>query len=592
MESIGGVIASLGRDSKGVPNGFIVQMQDITQRKKAEIALRESEARFRNVFESAAFGMTIVGPDDHLIDANRAYQELLGYELDELREMLTADNTHPKDVLVDANLFAEILEGKRENYHMEKRYFRKDGTLIYVGLSVTGIRDSSGLLIYVIGMTEDITSRKQTEKELLLTQFVVERSTDSALRILPDGSITYANEAACQSLGYSKDELLLLKVFDVDSEITRDTWFGEWSDFTKQGSLMKQSVHKTKDGEFFPVEINANYVIIDKEEYNFTFARDISERKQAQKILAQSEKRKDSMIRAAPVGIGLVSDRVMTFVSDTFVNMIEYTREELLGQDARMLYESDEEYQRVGRVKYDQIREQGTGSLETRMVTKSGRIINVDLRSTPIDIDDSSSEVTFTAMDITVRKETEEKLEKRTHELLERIKEINCLYYASDILKNTDTPLEEAINELIEIIPAAYQYPDITSVRVSLDNEYTSQNFAESIWMQSADIISSDSVRGTIEVYYSASKPELDEGPFLIEERDLINTLANQIGEFIERGNTQRELRESERKHRTIVESMQDLVFVYDSLDYYTEYYAASAHLLYNEQGSFLGKHV
>ena len=592
VENIGGVIASLGRDSDGLPIGFIAQMQNITKRKKAERALKESEARFRSVFESAAIGMTIVDSDDHLIDANRAYQELLGYELDELRDMLTADFTHSEDVLVDAHLFAEILEGKRESYRMEKRYFRKDGTPIYVSLSVTSIRDSSDQLKYVVGMTEDITSRKQTEKELLLSNFAVERSTDTVLRILPDGGITYANQAACLSLGYSKDELLQMTIFDIDSEIEPDTWVGEWPEFKKKGSLMKQSVHKTKDAEFFQVEINANYVNIDGEEYNFAFARDISERKQAQEILAQSEKRKDSMIRAAPVGIGLASDRVMTFVSDTFVNMIEYTREELLGQDARMLYESDEEYQRVGRVKYEQIREQGTGALETRMVTKSGRIINVDLRSTPIDIDDSSSEVTFTAMDITARKETEEKLEKRTHELLERIKEINSLYFVSDILKNTDRPLKKVFSELIETIPAGYQYPDITFVRISLDDEYTSQNFAKSIWMQSANIVSSGTVVGTIEVFYSQSKPKSDEGPFLNEERDLINTLANQIGEFIERVNTQRELRESERKHRTIVESMQDLIFVYDSLDYYTEYYAASTHLLYTDHGNILEEHV
>ena len=581
-----------------VPVGYQSLIRDITQLKEIEEALRQSETKFRNILEKSPIGIDVFDSTGKLIEANKACLEIFGVD--------SIDDARDFNLFDDPNLGADLKEKIRngETVTAEVQFdFDKVRNLGLYASSKIGVQimetvittlgwDEDGLPLGYIAQMQDITARKYAEKELQLTQFAVERSTDSVLKIHPEGGIAYANESACQALGYSKEELSHMTVFDINPNMSRAAWIAEWPEFKKQGSWMIQSIHKTKDGERFPVEIVANYVNIEGEEYCISFARDISERIMAQETLGQSEMRKDSMIRAAPVGIGLVRDRVMTFVSDTFVNMIEYTREELLGQNARMLYESDEEYERVGRVKYEQIREDGTGTIETRMVTKSGSIINVDLRSTPIDVDDSSSEVTFTAMDITARKETEEKLEKRTHELLERIKEINCLYYVSDILKNTDRPLKEVFSELIETIPAGYQYPDITFVRISLDDEYTSQNFAKSIWMQSASIVSSGTVVGTIEVFYSQSKPKSDEGPFLNEERDLINTLANQIGEFIERVKTQRELRESERKYRTIVESMQDLIFVYDSLDYYTEYYAASTHLLYTDHGSILGEHV
>jgi len=129
-----------------------------------------------------------------------------------------------------------------------------------------------------------------------------------------------------------------------------------------------------------------------------------------QKLLQESESRLQSIFRAAPVGIGLVSNRVLVEVNDRICAMAGYPRGELLGQSARMLYPTQEDYDYVGREKYRQIREQGTGAVETHWQRKDGSRIDVWLSSTPLDLQDLSKGVIFTALDITERKQAEDEL--------------------------------------------------------------------------------------------------------------------------------------------------------------------------------------
>ncbi len=138
--------------------------------------------------------------------------------------------------------------------------------------------------------------------------------------------------------------------------------------------------------------------------------RNITARKRAEKVLQDSEATLKSIFKAAPIGIGLLQNRLFSWVSDRLLEMLGYTEEEMVGKSARMLYENDEEFERVGKVKYLQIGQYGTAEVETRWLRKDGVPINIQLRSTPIAVGDISAGVTFTAADITERKQMEEKL--------------------------------------------------------------------------------------------------------------------------------------------------------------------------------------
>ena len=140
--------------------------------------------------------------------------------------------------------------------------------------------------------------------------------------------------------------------------------------------------------------------------------------------LRESEASMKGIVKAAPIGIGLVHNRVLGWLSDHMNEMLGYSGEELIGQSARVLYESDDEFERVGSEKYQEIRERGVGAIETRWKRKDGRLIDVHLRSTPVDPTDLAQGVLFTALDVTESRYAQRALsesEKRYRRITEAI---------------------------------------------------------------------------------------------------------------------------------------------------------------------------
>ena len=149
--------------------------------------------------------------------------------------------------------------------------------------------------------------------------------------------------------------------------------------------------------------------------------------------------------------------------------------------------------------------------------------------------------------EIKKRKRVEKELGQISHSLGERIKELNCLYSISKLRERTDFSLEDILQAIVELIPPAWQYPEITCARIIFDGyEFTTTNYKSSKWKLTRDIKVYSERVGTLEVCYMEEKLELDEGPFLREERNLINAIAERIAKFIEREWAEDEI----RKHR------------------------------------------
>ncbi len=137
--------------------------------------------------------------------------------------------------------------------------------------------------------------------------------------------------------------------------------------------------------------------------------------------------------------------------------------------------------------------------------------------------------------DITDSKKKEE-LRRKTHDLSERVKELNCLYGISKLVENKDHSLAEILRGVVDLIPPSWQYPDITCARIILDGRtYQTDNFKETVWKQSSGIFIHKAQIGILEVFYLEEKPEIDEGPFLKDERGLINAIAEGLGHITER---------------------------------------------------------
>ncbi len=165
--------------------------------------------------------------------------------------------------------------------------------------------------------------------------------------------------------------------------------------------------------------------------------RDITEQKAAEIEIRTRETTLQSILRAVPVGIGLVINRVLMQVNDRMCELCGYEREELLGQSSRILYPTQDEFDWVGREKYQQIKETGTGTVETRWQRKDGQIVDVLLSSTPLDPSDLLQGVTFSVLDITDRKRALKELQNTMDALSAKNQELDQFAYSvSHDLKN------------------------------------------------------------------------------------------------------------------------------------------------------------
>ncbi|MGD2111509.1 MAG: PAS domain S-box protein [Phycisphaerae bacterium] len=274
-------------DGDGRIIGVLGVARDITERKRSEAALSASEARYRTLFEAASDAIIMArreGAEVVFTDCNLRAPAMFGCSREELIGKSPCDFSPPiqPDGRCSKESAAEKIEGAvvGERRLFEWRHRRADGTLFDTEVTLTHIDLPDGP--YVFAIVREITERKKAEEELRLAQFSVEHSAVGTLWVGPDARVLRVNEAFCRSLGYSRDELLQMSISDFDLDYPAETWPDRWARLKRAGSLTVESRHRRKNGEVFPVEIAANYLEFQGQEYNVAFILDITERKRAE----------------------------------------------------------------------------------------------------------------------------------------------------------------------------------------------------------------------------------------------------------------------------------------------------------------------
>ena len=410
------------RDGNGEIVGLVGVTRDVTERKRAIEARRKGEAKFRAVFDRAAIGMALVDEAGRVAESNRTLQEMLGYD-EELRGMHFADVTHPDDVAADAELFEGLVAGKLDHFRLEKRYIRKDGSMVWGHQTSSAVRTAEGEQWFMIGMVEDITERKRIEEALKESEGrfrqLFERSIDALFVHDEEGRIADCNSEACRSLGYAREELLELSVGDIATDLLseeekrkkRGETLWERAVQGEPGEIVgfEENELRRKDGTTFPVEVGVGAIEYNGQHLIFASARDVTKRKRAEEALKESEERYRAVMQQSVEAIYLFdsdSKRVVE-TNPAFEELIGYTATELCEMTIYdfVAHERDDIDRNVRLHVVEERRFVG----ERRYRRKDGKFLEVEVSATLIPYRDGEA-VCVVVRDVTERKALEEQL--------------------------------------------------------------------------------------------------------------------------------------------------------------------------------------
>ncbi|MCK4933548.1 PAS domain S-box protein, partial [Candidatus Bathyarchaeota archaeon] len=288
-------------------------------------------------------------------------------------------------------------------------------------------------------------------------------------------------------------------------------------------------------------------------------------RKKAEKKLRESEEEHRALLNMATMIVQSInSEGKFIYVNREWKRVLGYTEKDL--KDISMMDVIRKDYHQHCMGIFKQVMDGHTvRNVEVVFVTKDGRDVVVRGNAMPRFKDGKFIATVGFFSDITERKKVEEERDKFLHDYGKRVKELRCLYGVSKLVETPDFSLDEILRGTSDLLPSAWKYPDITCSRIVYENrEFKTKNFKETRWKQQADINTDGKKIGTVEVYYLKEKPTIHEGPFLKEERDLVEAVAERLGRIAERKKAEKALRESEEKYRTIVESASEAIYEFN----------------------------
>jgi len=289
--------------------GRIWTFHDITERKRDEEALRQLSV----AVEQSPVAVVITDLEGTITYVNRRFTECTGYSYEEVigqnPRLLKSGHTTPEEY---RRMWQTIIRGGEWRGELCNK--KKNGDLYWEAAVISPIRTDSGETSHFLAVKEDITERRQAEKDLRLTRFSLENASDSVFWVDPQARILYANEAACRAQGRSRPELTSLTIPDIDPLFPREKWQRFWEQLKIQRSMTFETQQRNKEGRVFPIEVSANYLEFDGQEYMFAFTRDISERRRIQAQLQQAQKMES--IGQLAAGIAHEINTPMQFVTD------------------------------------------------------------------------------------------------------------------------------------------------------------------------------------------------------------------------------------------------------------------------------------
>ena len=469
----------------------------------------------------------------------------------------------------------EIVKKTKNSITLEHIHLDKTGDRKVFELHAHPIIDEDGEVTQIIEYTIDITERKIAEERIKASEqqyrTLFEGMPIGLYRTNPKGDVITANKAFLNMIGYDYlNDLSKLNSVTLASDLgyPRER-FLEILEKKHEVFGFETSI-KRKDGSVIYVRENARAIKNSEGSiiYHEGSIENITDRKRAEdtkRDLKKSEEKFKALFETSRDAITFTSiEGKILDANQAILDMLGFSKDEII---TRTFWDfTPKKWEAMeSEIIDNQVMKQGYSNVfEKEYIRKDGVIFPVELRVGLLHDDLGKPSQMFSVVrDITSHKQAEQTLRHRTRDLGDRIKEINCLYSVSTATEDPNKSLEEVFLQILALIPLAWQYPEITCARIMYDGkEYTSKIFQDSPWMLISNINVEGVKSGVIEVYYLEEKSGIDEGPFVKEERNLIDAIAAAIGKFIERKKTVDIVSTEQKKLHRILDSMEDGIYI------------------------------
>ena len=512
---------------------------------------------YRTVFENSAVAITVTDADENIISWNKFAEGLLGMGRSDLYKR-PIKSLYPEEEW--QKIRSENVKQKGMQHHLETKIINADHELVDVNISITVLRGIEGTITGSIGVMTDIRERKLAEEAVSRREryfrAIIEHASEGILVLNRDMSVRTNSGSARRIIGEAKGDMsaatLLNSIHPDDEEHAVQMLMEVMNDPSKPMCVEMRAGRE--DGTWTWTEIVAINLLDNMDVQGIVWnVRDINERKLAEEAAREREQEYSALVELSPDGIVLLKNDQVVFANSKTHEMLSYS--ELEGKDFISALSVNIEKALGEMPKYEK-------RAVLKKLPKFGATISdicmheipfksnhaetlwIEMNSNPIEYKGELLQVVF-LRDVTGRKQAEKLRKKAVNDMAERFKELNFLYGVSKITAQPHKPLNEMLQETVDLIPAYWHRPELTCARIIVNGyEVTTTYFAETPLKQSASIITWDNEIGVIEVCYLPQETiDIDESceKTLIDtmtsfvEKSLVDTLATHLGVIIER---------------------------------------------------------
>ena len=397
--------ASPMRDEKGNITGVVLVIQDITDRRRAEMALKESENKYRNLFDFATDSIFVLTLSGNIISLNNEACRLLGYEKDEILKLNYYDLVNRTEEENEAAIKTLTEKG---SHSFDTQFIRKNNTLVDVELSKRIIELQNEKVIQVFA--RNISERKKTQQQINMLAQAVKSISDSVSITDLDNKLIFVNDAFVKTYGYSREELIGKSMNLIRSPRNRPELYREINESTLRGGWQGELLNLTRDGIEFPIILSTS-LVRDENGRQFAFvgvATDITERKRLENAIRESERDYKGLFENAHDAIIIFrpEDETILDVNQSACNVYGFSRTEFIGTPLGVLTKNSQK----GKEYISTLLEkEGSIRLESYHFQKDGTEMLLEINATIVDYKGQRAIMSINR-DITERRRAEEAL--------------------------------------------------------------------------------------------------------------------------------------------------------------------------------------